>query len=66
MPSTEAEHKRECCSVVDASIRLPKVLQERLGHKSIKITMDTYSHALPTMQEGIADVLDAVVYGEAR
>jgi integrase len=44
----------------------PKVLQERLGHKSIKITMDTYSHALPTMQEGIADVLDAVVYGEAR
>ncbi len=41
----------------------PKVLQERLGHKSIKITMDTYSHALPTMQEGIADVLDAVVYG---
>lgn len=44
----------------------PKVLQERLGHKSIKITMDTYSHALPTMQEGIADVLDAVVYGEAK
>ena len=44
----------------------PKVLQERLGHKSIKITMDTYSHALPTMQEGIADALDAVVYGEAR
>ncbi|NLG65277.1 MAG: site-specific integrase [Actinobacteria bacterium] len=44
----------------------PKVLQERLGHKSIKITMDTYSHALPTMQEGIADVLDATVYTEAR
>ena len=42
------------------------MLQERLGHKSIKITMDTYSHALPTMQEGIADALDAVVYGEAR
>jgi integrase len=44
----------------------PKVLRERLGHTSIKITMDTYSHALPTMQEGIADVLDAVVRGEAR
>lgn len=41
----------------------PKVLQERLGHKSIKITMDVYSHALPTMQEGIADQLDATVYG---
>jgi hypothetical protein len=28
--------------------------------------MDTYSHALPTIQEGITDVLDAVVYGEAK
>ncbi len=42
----------------------PKVVQERLGHKSIKITMDTYSHVLPDMQEGITTRLDAVVYGE--
>lgn len=28
----------------------PKVVQERLGHSSIQITMDIYSHLMPTMQ----------------
>jgi integrase len=29
----------------------PKIVQERLGHSSIVLTLDTYSHVLPTMQE---------------
>ncbi len=29
----------------------PKVVQERLGHESITMTMDTYSHVLPGIQE---------------
>ncbi|MGA6933250.1 MAG: tyrosine-type recombinase/integrase, partial [Pseudolabrys sp.] len=32
----------------------PKVAQERLGHSSIAVTMDTYSHVLPGMQEDAA------------
>ncbi len=28
----------------------PKVVQEILGHSEISMTMDTYSHVLPTMQ----------------
>jgi integrase len=28
----------------------PKIVQERLGHSSITITLDTYSHVLPNMQ----------------
>ena len=28
----------------------PKVVQERLGHASIVLTLDTYSHVVPTMQ----------------
>ena len=28
----------------------PKVVQERLGHSTIAITMDTYSHLLPSIQ----------------
>jgi integrase len=32
----------------------PKVVQERLGHSSIAITLDTYSHAIPAMQEDAA------------
>ncbi len=30
----------------------PKVVQERLGHSRIEVTLDTYSHVLPGMQEG--------------
>ena len=33
----------------------PKVVQERLGHATIAITLDTYSHAIPAMQEDAAD-----------
>lgn len=32
-----------------------KVVSERLGHSSIKITLDTYAHVLPTMQKSAAD-----------
>jgi integrase len=36
----------------------PKVVSERLGHSSIGITMDTYSHVLPGMQEDAAARID--------
>ena len=32
----------------------PKVVQERLGHSTIAMTMDTYSDVLPSMQEDVA------------
>lgn len=37
----------------------PKVVSERLGHSSISITMDIYSHVLPGMQEEAASKIDA-------
>jgi|LFRM01.2.fsa_nt_gb integrase len=33
----------------------PKIVQERLGHASIRTTMDIYSHVIPTMQKEAAD-----------
>lgn len=36
----------------------PKKVQELLGHSSIILTMDTYSHVLPTMHQEIADQMD--------
>jgi integrase len=30
----------------------PKIVQEILGHAQIALTLDTYSHVLPSMQEG--------------
>ena len=32
----------------------PKVVSERLGHSTIAVTMDIYSHVLPGMQEEAA------------
>jgi integrase len=39
----------------------PKVVQERLGHSQISVTMDTYSHLLPTMQREAAGQLDRLL-----
>jgi integrase len=33
-------------------------VQERLGHSSVQLTLDTYSHVLPSMQEDAAARLD--------
>lgn len=39
----------------------PKVVQERLGHSAISITLDTYSHLIPTMQADAATRLDTLL-----
>jgi integrase len=39
----------------------PKVIQERLGHSQISLTLDTYSHVLPSIQEEAAKKLDELV-----
>lgn len=36
----------------------PKIVQEILGHSDIAMTMNTYSHVLPTMQKGAIDKLN--------
>lgn len=43
----------------------PKVVQERLGHATIAITLDTYSHVVPSLQREAADQLDALL-GKGR
>jgi integrase len=39
----------------------PKVVQERLGHADITLTLNTYSHVLPSMQEEAAEKLDELL-----
>jgi integrase len=36
----------------------PKIVSERLGHASVGITLDTYSHVLPTLQSQAAETFD--------
>lgn len=39
----------------------PKIASERLGHSSIGITLDLYSHVMPGMQEDAAEQVDAAI-----
>jgi integrase len=39
----------------------PNVVSEALGHSSISITLDTYSHVIPSMSQVAADAIDAVL-----
>jgi integrase len=40
-----------------------KVVSERLGHSTIRLTADTYSHVLESMQKASASKLENMLYG---
>src|SRR5262249_37444156 len=40
-----------------------KIVSERLGHSTTRLTLDTYSHVLATMQEETATKLEEMLYG---
>ena len=41
----------------------PNVVQQRLGHKRIEITLDIYGHVLPGQQRDAARRLGSLLYG---
>jgi integrase len=54
--------RHSCATLLLSAGENPKVVAERLGHASIVLTLDTYSHVLPDMQEGASDKLEAMLY----
>jgi len=48
----------ECSQRLDESQRK----LERLGHSKVAVTLDTYSHLLPTMQDGAASQLESLLH----
>jgi integrase len=44
----------------------PKIVSERLGHASIGITLDTYSHVLPGLQEAAAEKFEKMFQPDAE
>ena len=42
----------------------PKVVSERLGHSSVQITLDRYSHVMPNIQEEAAQKIDTILRRE--
>ena len=45
--------------LLEAGINV-KVISERLGHSSCRITMDTYSHVMQTMQDKAVEMLEQI------
>src|SRR4051812_15938878 len=59
LPPIRFHDLRHTCATLLLSKNVnPKVVSEMLGHSSIAITLDTYSHLLPEMQEKAARALD--------
>lgn len=59
LPPIRVHDLRHTCATMLLSRGVhPKIVQELLGHSQISLTMDTYSHVLPTMQEEAARVME--------
>jgi integrase len=43
----------------------PKVVSEELGHATIALTLDTYSHVIPSLQQEAAGVIAAAILDPA-
>ena len=44
----------------------PKVVSDRLGHSTIAVTLDTYSHAVPALEEEPAEQVVALIAAERK
>ncbi len=53
--------RHSCATLLLAANENPKVVGERLGHASIRMTMDVYSHVLPSMQRAASDKLEILL-----
>jgi integrase len=61
LPDVRLYDLRHTCATLLLLADVPaKIVSERLGHTSITLTLDTYSHVLPTMQKRAAGVMDQI------
>jgi integrase len=58
---TYRELRHTAATLLLADDKHPKVVQEMLGHATIAVTMDTYSHVLPHMQRDAAGTFDRLL-----
>ncbi|MBS3982821.1 MAG: site-specific integrase [Dethiobacter sp.] len=54
--------RHTCATLLLAAGENPKVVSERLGHASISLTLDTYSHVLPDMQKAATEKLETMLF----
>ncbi|HEX8136937.1 MAG TPA: site-specific integrase [Pyrinomonadaceae bacterium] len=56
--------RHSCATLLLMAEENPKVVSERLGHSTIVLTLDTYSHVLPTMQQQATARLEKLLYSK--
>jgi integrase len=56
--------RHSCATLLLVAGENPKVVSERLGHASIVLTLDTYSHVLPSMQQSATEKLESILYSK--
>ena len=54
--------RHTCATLLLSRGEHPKIVGERLGHSSTTLTLDTYSHVLPDMQEQAAVRLEETLF----
>jgi integrase len=50
--------RHTCATILLQAGKHPKYVQELLGHATIAITLDTYSHVIEGMEGGLGDAID--------
>jgi integrase len=59
LPKIRFRDLRHTCATFLLSRNVnPKIVSEMLGHSSISVTLDTYSHVLPTMRDSAVRALE--------
>ena len=62
LPRQRFHDLRHCCASLLLAQHVPmRVVMEILGHSQISLTMDTYSHVMPGLQQEAAERMDAIL-----
>jgi integrase len=63
LPRTVQIHdlRHTCATLLLGKGVHPKIVQELLGHATIAITLDTYSHVLPNMQGEAVSMMESAL-----
>lgn len=56
--------RHTCATLLLSAGENPKVVSERLGHASITLTLDVYSHVLPDMQKSATEKIEKMLFGQ--
>ena len=56
--------RHSCATLLLANGTHPKVVADRLGHASVALTLDTYSHVAPNIQAEASHALERMLFGQ--